>query len=584
MRRLLLDQPTKEKPKSETPMGEWLVEKLKKRKISTTEFVSGCKAEHASSSSSSQASRVVAQVSRLKPTSSNHARDVKNILEKDVQLLEAYEADIPLWDRFESKQVIEPMLFMNIHEVMDYVVKSNPDVEFCKFDADRTKAEDSMKSTCDSLGCDRETTAALSIWGDYAKYHTRDSIALMLWSFLSGPIRTRFWVCGFAKRQGCGCGCGQRCTLDAIFMVIGWMLRVLLSGVWPAVRHDGVPFAESTRVGDAARARLAGQPLALKGVIQKKCADWSWYKGALGLTGWSTGNGNQKTCFKCQANCNDVPWTDPGMSAAWRKTTITTKTFWSWVFFAGLSASPIFGWPGFTYAMLDVDWMHTVDLGVTLVVLGNMFLDFFYFLGGSHNNAKPTLGKILNMVKLASKSMGVSVPIWDLTMGMISAKASHWPVLKLKAGEARYMLPVCFHMASNFFPTASAYELLRLNMLQHLKKCYELLDAFDADAMGFHGRAFHMLYNQLNRGALVSDPRSVRWRLYPKFHLMIHLCESGENPRDSWNYADESEIGVGATVAEDCHPNTMHRSLIKNYRVFEFRKPFQTAGASKKPE
>ena len=175
------------------------------------------------------------------------------------------------------------------------------------------------------------------------------------------------------------------------------------------------------------------------------------------------------------------------------------------------------------------------------------------------------------MIKLACKSLGKPPPIWDLTMGMIASQPTDWPVFKVKAAEARYMVPACVYMATNMFPTSSPYEKLRLHTLKHLQRCYDLLENFDADAMGFHARSFCVLYNQLNRQAL-TDPRSVRWRLYPKFHLMIHLCETGANPRQSWNYLDESAIGDGARVAETCHPNNMHRALLEDYRIFEYRK------------
>ena len=174
----------------------------------------------------------------------------------------------------------------------------------------------------------------------------------------------------------------------------------------------------------------------------------------------------------------------------------------------------------------------------------------------------------------------VECPLRDLTMNMIQAKPSHWPVFKVKAAEARYMVPICYHMACNWFPLTSDYEKLRLNMLEQLVRCYDLLIFFAADAMGFHGRAFNMLYNQLNRQALAADANSVRWRLYPKFHLMIHICESGENPKDARNYMDESAIGDGANAAERCPPNNMHRSLIQNYRIFDFSK---ASSSSKHP-
>ena len=142
--------------------------------------------------------------------------------------------------------------------------------DFCSFEPGQQAFEETLVNTCDRLEIPREGTAGLSIWGDYAKYHTRDSIALLLWSFLSGPIRTRYWIAGFGKRQGCACGCGHRHTIDAMFRVIGWMLRVLLSGVWPSIRHDDIAFIDSDRPGDKERAKMAGHPLPFRCAIQKK--------------------------------------------------------------------------------------------------------------------------------------------------------------------------------------------------------------------------------------------------------------------------------------------------------------------------
>lgn len=547
--------------------------KYQKRKITTPEFVDGCHAE-VSSSSSSKSSELVNKVATMqKKTYSNKSRGVKRALATDSTLLEPYEADIILWDRHSAKQVVRPMCFLNIHEVVETVVEENPGVDFCRYDDRQPRYEEVLSDTCQRLGVDRQHTGGIAIWGDYAKYHTRDSIALLLWSFLTGPIRQRFWLAGFAKRQGCNCGCSQKHTIDGMFQVVKWMLQVMLARTWPSVRHDGIPFKDSHRPGDAERARMAGKPLPFMLVIQKKCADWSWFKGTMGLQGWANGVGKSiaKTCFKCMADCDGVPWTDPSKTAKWRPTVFTTATFWAFAMFTNMHVSPIFGWPGFLYDMVDADWMHTVDLGVTLSALGNMCLDFFEHVGGTRTNCDPALGKLMNMIIVASHAVGKKPPIWDLTLSMIQSGADA-PLLKLKAAEARYMVPVCLHMARHFFPATSDYEKLRLQMFEQLAHCYKQLDDFNAESMGFHARSFVMMYNQLNRDALSTNIRSLRWRLYPKFHLMIHLCESGENPKDSWNYMDESAIGDSAIDAEGCHPNHMHRALIQNRRIFHHRR------------
>ena len=61
------------------------------------------------------------------------------------------------------------------------------------------------------------------------------------------------------------------------------------------------------------------------------------------------------------------------------------------------------------------------------------------------------------------------------------------------------------------------------------------------------------------------------WRLYPKFHLLQHCLEDqvhlSGNPRESWCYCDESEIGAAVNVAESVYPSTLHKALIEKHRL-----------------
>ena len=127
--------------KKDSPMGRWLLDKLHKRKISTPDFVEGCQAEVQSNASSSY-DPVISKVARLKSKGSNTSRDVNNILSKDCRLLECYEADIPLWDSSSGTQIISKMRFLNIHEVIDDIVRQHPEVDFCSFAPDQESFEE----------------------------------------------------------------------------------------------------------------------------------------------------------------------------------------------------------------------------------------------------------------------------------------------------------------------------------------------------------------------------------------------------------------------------------------------------------
>ena len=90
-----------------------------------------------------------------------------------------------------------------------------------------------------------------------------------------------------------------------------------------------------------------------------------------------------------------------------------------------------------------------------------------------------------------------------------------------------------------------------------------------------HGRRSLMLYAELSMQEL--NGRSWQtsgffvWRLYPKMHLLLHCLEDqvsvAGNPRESWCYVDESEIGAAVGVAESVHPSTLHRAVMEKHRL-----------------
>ena len=134
-----------------------------------------------------------------------------------------------------------------------------------------------------------------------------------------------YWICGFNKRVLCQCGCHDLCTCDSIFQVIAGMFRALLSKAYPAVDHNGRPFAPGSR-----RSQFAGTPLRVGGACVAQCGDWQWFKSVLGLTGWRCDRGTRRLCWICRAaftkdhNCFDFT-----TGAVWRGTMVTTQDFWA---------------------------------------------------------------------------------------------------------------------------------------------------------------------------------------------------------------------------------------------------------------
>ena len=66
------------------------------------------------------------------------------------------------------------------------------------------------------------------------------------------------------------------------------------------------------------------------------------------------------------------------------------------------------------------------------------------------------------------------------------------------------------------------------------------------------------------------------WKLQPKLHLFLHLCEwqaiAQGNPRYYWTYPDEDLAGMMAEVASSCHPRTMATSALFKWLHLSFAK------------
>ena len=173
-----------------------------------------------------------------------------------------------------------------------------------------------------NVGSNDHLIAGVGIWGDGAVYNTRDSIILILFNILTGvaAVQHRIWLACISKKSLCQCGCQGRCTLEPLWDVIGWSLRCALTKVYPTHRHDGIPFAQSNRLGDKLRAKWGAAQRRFKmvfGAIQMR-GDWSWMASCFDLSNWGGKTKKKYICWKCKANKTDLPYTDVSSSSAWR--------------------------------------------------------------------------------------------------------------------------------------------------------------------------------------------------------------------------------------------------------------------------
>jgi len=497
------------------------------------------------------------------PDTHNSARALSRTLEKDCQLDKPYTAEIPMWDKTKCQRVMRPMAFLPIHEVIEKLVPVGAEEQYCSF-GDDCGFQTRLQGWGERVGVGREELdryASIALWGDSAPHSKTDSLNLLTWTLLSGPSRRRIWLCAFPKRDLCQCGCLGRHTYDGVLEVVGWMLRAMLAKAWPKVDHTGKPFPASSW-----RASRAGDALRLGGACIAKFGDWAWFKGVLGLRGWRGEGAGKSICWICQAGFTEqLHCYDFRASASWRSTLLSQAEFWDTAHEQGHYISKVWCIPGFHLSQVRPDWMHVVDLGTLQYLQGNLLWEMFVEVGGSFRRAKETVGKLENMMIMCAGRLGVARPLHHLTIGMFRAAANEKPKLRAKAAEGRHLLPVVREMLATCFDVTTPHARLRLQCVDALLKCYHLLDNWAQDSPVALARAAreHLLLLAELRSTCHDD---LRWCLYPKHHIFIHLAEGAtSNPRAEWNYGDESEIGEAVKLASRVSPTHIAVQLMPRY-------------------
>ena len=169
---------------------------------------------------------------------------------------------------------------------------------------------------------------------------------------------------------------------------------------------------------------------------------------------------------------------------------------------------------------------------------------------------------------MCAARLGMDRPIHSLTVLMIRGSATAMPRMRVKAAEARYLLPIVRETLATCFATDTQHARGRLHCVDALLSCYRVLDEWNSTASPAQelvraGRRFLILLRELHD----SCPDARRWRLYPKHHLFVHLIEGAViNPRDEWNYGDESEIGDAVNMSKFTSAKHLATALSERYR------------------
>ena len=226
----------------------------------------------------------------------------------------------------------------------------------------------------------------------------------------------------------------KQSTWNAIFEVIAWSFKCFFAKQWPEQRHD----ASAWEAKDVTRSKLTG-PMAAGAVLCQARGDWAFFKEVFNFPAW---NCKDSMCWMCSANRDTMK--DFSLTASWRSNRRGPNDLLVSLRNQGVKPCPMFGIPLFHPGCVLVDWLHTMDLGVTADMLGNFFHEMLSYMAGSSKKEKV-------------KNLWVIMQRWydahpeanrlnNLTPEMIKQDQSK-PKLRGKASQVKSLVPFAVDLA-----------------------------------------------------------------------------------------------------------------------------------------
>ena len=413
---------------------------------------------------------------------------------------------------------------------------------------------------------DHEKSVALGLHGDGAPTHKCDGLFTIAWNSLTGkgPTRRTRYVYAVIKKSDIEDG-----TLARLWDYLAWSLNALAEGIFPLRDHNG---QRHPRAGELITS--AGW----KGILIQLRGDWEFYCQTLDFES----AGDENCCFVCNAtpaNCFDA-----ALGAIWRAGIRTHAIYCAALHAAGKELPSLFKVKSLIHEGGTIDVLHAVDQGMASHVIANTFVEIMQSWGPNQAARTAALEARIkhwyNVHKEPTKIQG------KLTFERLKT-SNDWPKLKAKAAATRHLAHFALELVEredDSLPVAASEEVKlhsrrRRAVCQLLVRFYELLRRhgrfFTASAkteIAENARNLLTIYTQLAQESL--DKQERMWKLTPKFHLFLHLCEiqcvTWGNPRWYWTYADEDLQKVMKAIALSCHPSRLASEMLRKWVVNVF--------------
>ena len=415
----------------------------------------------------------------------------------------------------------------------------------------------------------------LLLHGDGAEHSLRDSLMILsLRSVLAAKDVASTSLLLAVLPKSCRATGGSDST-HAIWRLVVWSLTAVFHGRHPDKDVSGEAFPEGSP-----RALVAGKPICprtgLRGVLWVVAGDMDYMCNELRLPHYNSNS----PCGWCKCDAGDIPWSDLRPTAKWRDTRPTADATRE----APITRHFLMEVPGVVSQSFHLDMLHVAELGSAAHAIANVFTEITY---DQMQQSKPRAIAELNR-RVSFYYNQLSIPtdsrVREIGFANLALSGNEYPILKeFKGREVRHLVPVA-RALSREFQTDDPHTQHRTEMMTHLAKLYDVVDAsktfawYNEDQSTFTQsvEGFLAHYQWLAKNSTKNKLR--RYNVVPKHHYMAHLPDQSRwlSPRHAWTYPGEATVGKVAALAQACLAGTpshlVFRSVLLKYRVaFQLR-------------
>jgi hypothetical protein len=509
----------------------------------------------------------------------NICRDVCRFVSSSMDLPTLHRVRVPVVDsRTPTTPAAVEVPILLPHQVFSYIATKRPEL-FRSFTLD-----DNLPSFWDAADARHDPQMAghpmkgradwrskavpLLLHGDAGGYTNRDSLEVTSWGGLLCSEDT--WRCRYiatvfvcSAEQG-----GRGGTMDVIWSVLRWSFAACFEGRHPAVDHNGRAFPPGSALLDVAGAALC--PGGHFGVVHALTGDMEFFAKRFELNAFYPGSASP--CSLCGCNRTSVPFKDLRLDGAWAATVLHPPQ-------GQPTAAQVFQIPGVNIFTVRLDLLHILDLGVLQHFIGSALWSFVYMqevAGGTIQERIANLWVIIRALYASSRSAS-RLGRLDLTMFTNPNRPrAEYPCLKVKAAEARHLLPIVAELCRRF-STGTGRDAARVVCAEGFVRFSELCAAGGphlslGDANAARAALASALLSYMRLSANAAANHQLLYNIPNKFHFLAHIADQVRwlNPQLVWTYQLENLIGRAKKVAERCKPGTaplkLPRSFMLRYR------------------